>query len=508
MYVTRAALDDCGLLDEATFGLGYGEEVDFCVRATRIGYRHVVDDQTFVYHRGGGSFGTEREERLARGSALIRHRYPFFRPTNRRERRHDPMAPVFASLELGLSERRLDRPHVLHVLHSAPEALGGTEKHLHALLKSLETDMDFSILHPVTSGFVLRTMWMTDDGRHIEHEFLLPGGARWATRVRDENAAAALRTALDMFSFDAVHLQNLINHSLAPLEVLAGFPGPVVCSVRDLFLACPNHSLLYRGHACGIPADLAYCDTCLPETKHLPLAYLENFRSEAARHLATVDSWVFASQSACDYLLRVHDLPESRVHIIEHGALVDLSNRTRSIDDTLVFHEPLRVAFVGLGRAKKGLAAVSWLAEALAGTTIQIHHFGELGELASGHVHLHGVYDNAILAELLDAAGIQVVLLPGAYAETFGHVMTEALAAGRPVIGAHYGALGERIRRTGAGWTIDPADPTSMLELLQDLDRCRTELRRGTEAAARSPIRSVAGTADAYRQLYQPGGRR
>ena len=49
-----------------------------------------------------------------------------------------------------------------------------------------------------------------------------------------------------MDHFDAVHIQNLIDHSLAPLAVLADFDGPVVCSVRDLYLACPHHWLLYR----------------------------------------------------------------------------------------------------------------------------------------------------------------------------------------------------------------------------------------------------------------------
>src|SRR5262249_5320440 len=56
MYITRQALDLCGVFDEDTFGVGYGEEVDFCLRASRVGLRHVVEDSTFVYHHGAGSF--------------------------------------------------------------------------------------------------------------------------------------------------------------------------------------------------------------------------------------------------------------------------------------------------------------------------------------------------------------------------------------------------------------------------------------------------------------------
>ena len=49
--------------------------------------------------------------------------------------------------------------------------------------------------------------------------------------------------------------------------------------------------------------------------------------------------------------------------------------------------------------------------------------------------------------------------------------MTEALAAGIPVIGARYGALGERIRANGCGWTIDPMDPDGIRVLIERLDR-------------------------------------
>lgn len=506
MYITREALDACGLFDAETFGAGYGEEVDFCLRASRLGFRHLVDDATFVFHHGAVSFGEAREDGLERGSAILRHRYPFFRPANRRERAVDPLATVFASLELGLAPRNEDRPHVLHLLHSPPGALGGTEKHLAALQSTLLPDIDFAILHPIVSGFVLRTLWLGEDGQRIQHEFLLPGAPRRVTNVDDANAGAALRTALDMFHFDAVHIQNLIGHSLAPLDVLTDFPGPVVCSVRDLYLACPNHWLLYHGHNCGIPEDLSYCATCLPETRDLSLSYLEQFRATVESRLDAVDAWVFASQSAADFMLRVYDLDPARVEIIEHGALISLSSRSTELDEALLYDEPFRVAFVGLGWAKKGLGTVGWLADVLADTNIEVHHFGELGEITSGHVRTHGPYDNDVLPQLLDAAGIHVVLLPGPYAETFGHVMTEALVAGRPVIGASYGALGERIRATGAGWTIDPADPPALLELVRRLDACREEVARATRAALAARIRSIASTAHRYRELYGVGG--
>ncbi len=516
MYTTRQALDACGLLDEETFGRGYGEEVDFCLRATRLGMRHLIEDSTFVYHRGGGSFGDDdQREGWRRSSAILDGRYPFFRPSNRRERINDPLHVPFAALELGLRERRVARPHVLHIVHSPPGATGGTEAFMKALMDALADEFDFSILHPVQSGFVLHSRWDVGSGVPIEREFLLPGGPQQVTRVSDEMAAAALATVLDMFHFDAVHIHNMIGHSLAPLEVLADFPGQVICSVHDLFLACPNFSLLYkRVDPCGIPDDLSVCDRCLesiaaspmpgsPMNPRLSVGYLRDFRATATEHLDTVDAWVFASQSAADYFLRVYDPPPSRVELIEHGSVIRLGRRGREPDADLILDEPLRVAFVGLGWGKKGLDAVNTLVEAFSESSVEIHHFGELKEPASAQLHSHGPYDHQYLPELLRRAGIQIVLLPGPYAETFGIVMSESLAAGLPVIGARYGALGERIGAFGVGWTIDPMDHAAIIELIDHLDRCRDEVLRVTRRVLRVPLETVADTAHRYASLYR-----
>ncbi len=57
MAVSRHALDTLGLFDEETFGLGYGEENDFSMRAQQAGLRNVLCDDVYVVHLGGRSFG-------------------------------------------------------------------------------------------------------------------------------------------------------------------------------------------------------------------------------------------------------------------------------------------------------------------------------------------------------------------------------------------------------------------------------------------------------------------
>ena len=55
MYIRRAAWLDLDGFDEQ-FGLGYGEENDFCRRAVKAGWRNVLCDDAYVVHEGGQSF--------------------------------------------------------------------------------------------------------------------------------------------------------------------------------------------------------------------------------------------------------------------------------------------------------------------------------------------------------------------------------------------------------------------------------------------------------------------
>ncbi len=57
MAISVRAIKQVGLFDEESFGLGYGEENDFCQRAEQAGFSNVLCDDAYVIHHGGASFG-------------------------------------------------------------------------------------------------------------------------------------------------------------------------------------------------------------------------------------------------------------------------------------------------------------------------------------------------------------------------------------------------------------------------------------------------------------------
>jgi hypothetical protein len=197
MYVTRAALDRCGLLDEEAFGRGYGEEVDFCLRASRMGMRHLAEIRRSST-TAAAFFRRVSKRRL--GAQLGDHRRALsvLPPANTYERAHDPLSVSFAALELGLHERDAERPHVLHLLHSPPGETGGTEKYVDALVRSMEAEIRF--LGALPGGVGLRTPRDVDRRRRARRaEFLLPGGPTQVVEMFDEVSRAALVAGARLF---------------------------------------------------------------------------------------------------------------------------------------------------------------------------------------------------------------------------------------------------------------------------------------------------------------------
>ncbi len=76
MYIRRSLLDRIGRFDEA-YGMGY-EDVDFCLRAWREGFRVVYSPHAELYHYESISRGTEQGERELASQRLFWERWESF----------------------------------------------------------------------------------------------------------------------------------------------------------------------------------------------------------------------------------------------------------------------------------------------------------------------------------------------------------------------------------------------------------------------------------------------
>jgi GT2 family glycosyltransferase len=76
MYVRGAAITAIGDFDAASFGIGYGEENDFCLRAAAHGWRNVLCDDAYVVHIGGASLAPLGHRPGGANLARLVARYP------------------------------------------------------------------------------------------------------------------------------------------------------------------------------------------------------------------------------------------------------------------------------------------------------------------------------------------------------------------------------------------------------------------------------------------------
>lgn len=76
MFIKADCLNQTGLLDSGSFGRGYGEETDFCMRARQNGWRSVCATDLFVVHKSSVSFGDEKDLLVRMNMPEIYKRHP------------------------------------------------------------------------------------------------------------------------------------------------------------------------------------------------------------------------------------------------------------------------------------------------------------------------------------------------------------------------------------------------------------------------------------------------
>lgn len=76
LVIKRELIEAIGYFDEATFGAGYGEENDYCLRARQSGWDLAIADDVYVFHAQSKSYSNERRKALCdRAGAMLAHKH-------------------------------------------------------------------------------------------------------------------------------------------------------------------------------------------------------------------------------------------------------------------------------------------------------------------------------------------------------------------------------------------------------------------------------------------------
>ena len=462
MYIRRAVLDEIGHFDAETFGHGYGEEVDFCLRASACGWRHVLAADLFVYHVGEVSFGRKSDAREA-GMSRIAERYPLYPRIIDLHIRFGAADSARFALTAELF-RRSARPTLLMVSHDLG---GGITAHVERLVARHGGAVNLLWLRPYQGGAALSVPG-------------LPGHPALQVPAREIEGLARV---LENFHVRRVHVHHLMGFGDFDIRALCiRLNVPLDVTVHDYFAICPQVNLLpwFDAQYCGEPGP-AECNACIAANPAHGARDILEWR--ARQH------WLF--EAAERVLCPTEDV---RARLTRFGL---------GKNALLAPHEPnpagpwplrlnplkprLRVALLGVLADQKGLPTVTALIETTDPTEIEFHLIGyperPLPPALARRLRVSGEYADRDLQKIIGQIKPNILWFPAQWPETWSYTLSGAIASGLPIIASRIGAFPERLEGRKFTWLVAPDAPPGIWR--ETFEKVRNALAR-----AKTPPRS------------------
>jgi glycosyltransferase involved in cell wall biosynthesis len=400
---------------------------------------------------------------------------------------------------------------VLHVIHGHG---GGTEHHARALIDASRADCRHFL------AFAIGDRWQVE-----EHGEGAAARAFDLCRRPAEGWPEFVGGICATFGIGLIHLHNISGCRDGIVAALAALDVPYGYTVHDLGFACPTMLFLGAdGNYCYQKTDPAACGACLAAQ---PLFAHVDIAAWRARHRGLVAGARFLiapSRWAADALLRY--FPGHAVTVIPHapgGAWALQSGGAASAALPPIQTRPLdlpddgaaTIAVLGAVGPDKGARRLERLVALVRAAGLRLR-FVLIGYMDVEHgpwqsedavLTVHGRYEPRALPDLLAHYRTRLVAFPSAGPETFSFTLSEAWAAGQPVVVPPFGALAERVSASGAGWvwTEDEwRDEARMLArtaaLLEpaNAESLAAAARRGRAVAPAAPSEMAAQTLRLY----------
>ncbi len=377
----------------------------------------------------------------------------------------------------------------MRILHVAPRLSGGgLEVYLHEAIRSLAALGHVSaVLHAHGGG--------APPAGAAARVHLAPG----VTDIGCPDLARSLdraREALRAEAPDVILLHGATQHRL--VRLLAG-AAPLVRFVHDTHCLCPGGGkTLRRGTASGRPQPCphalgwaclgrAWVHRCTSRDPRVALPLLAHLRANLALYrrgaaLACPSAFIRA-------LLVDNGFDPGRITVLPHSTVPPARPGTAPGGQGPVALYAGRVHWgKGPGVLLRALALLPPEATLdVAGDGPDLQGVKTLARdlgLAE-RVRFHGWVDRAALDVLYSRAA--AVVVPSLVPEAFCMTGIEAMAHGRPVVGADCGAVGEWLEHGVTGWLVPPGDARALADRLRDV-LFSTELAKVMGTAGRERV--------------------
>ena len=326
----------------------------------------------------------------------------------------------------------------------------------------------FSMKHPQN----IQTPWSKYFVQNVDYraqytifqQFHLGLGMIW-----NREAQKNLSLLLDAFQPDVVHLHN-IYHQLSPsiIPTIKKRDIPLVMTLHDYKLICPNYSLFVRGNIWEGGAFRCMTDRCI-RNAFVPsvLCSLERIFHEMIGVYRKVDTFLSPSLFL-------------KEKFQEHGFLGDIeivSQPIQQIKEEGSAHHKEHILYAGRLSEEKGidvllsaLTQTPRLSLRVAGDGPKRVYLKKLAKKLSieNQVSFLGHLGNREIKEELAQA--KALVIPSVWYENMPYALTEALGSGQVVIASRLGGMTERIVHGENGFLFEKGNVEELATLLKSLE--------------------------------------
>ena len=466
--VNKEIAKENGLFDEKAFGKGYGEENDWCMRASHNGYKNVIAPNLFVYHNHGTSFDfAERKKLKEENLKKVIRNYPEYQEKVNRFINEDLLQPIRDNFSIIIDNFTRQQKLLLIIDHTMG---GGANKFSDNIVKGLVN----------TGNNIIHLKY-----NHHKKSVLLQyyGYVKKSVELScDIDTDEILKKIISFFDVDHILVNQTISwNPIKTIKIIRQSHTKYTIYMHDYFHICPSWNLInYKGKFCNIP-DMFECQQCLAKNvvTYADYKYIypnENFsiytwRKENFEFLSKAEQVICFSDSSKRLLLKAY--PELiNCKVLEPSIEFDLSEHEYKKIDT-VTKSSLTIGILGAIGYIKGSSIIKEILNKseLNKLPVKFVIIGYTNEDMPSNEKLliHGKYSEKELPSLLKFYDVDLVLIPSITPETFSYTTSEAFLLGYPVMCFDIGAPAERVRRLNAGIVLDEISAQSVIDSLKTI---------------------------------------
>ncbi|MCW8347124.1 glycosyltransferase family 4 protein [Vibrio sp. ZSDZ65] len=357
--------------------------------------------------------------------------------------------------------------------------------------------IDFSMIHNDNLASDYSASFVDNVDYHANASLF--GALKTAVRfVHNTEACEKLSELIATEQPDIVHFHN-IYHQLTPsiIKIAKQAGCKTVLTAHDTKIACPSYTMYRDGHT---------CEACLQGSVFNALKYrcqqgswfksgllvAEALYQSLVKNYQCLDVIVSPSQFLANIIRR--KLPNSRIEVIVNG--IDENVNQQDVADHRYF------LYLGRLSQEKGVATmVAAYEQSNQSIPLKIAGTGPLADALSGRknkVEWLGFKTGEALHLLIKQAS--AVIVPSECYENCSMSVLEAMAYGKPIIGANIGGIPEQVRDGKEGRLFE-AGNVHALACVMDEFAIRPELTKYYGEQARQRLETHYSLSSHHRQL-------